>query len=239
MVLAYDANVERARREERFRQESIKFNQRMLVGASFAAPAVVAAIYMGPAALSAAGHVGRCAYVYAAPHSMSAGILAVELANPAPVAVAGGLAIAKNGVEFAIKRGGGLGFHVAWRVGGTAMHANGTKPAFFLTSLGRRYAQRANLSIREQLQLQRLSTEAAADFFASPGVRTFTLPALNPSLALKGADSVRLSCVTSAWNAYSRANYHLPNVLVVGAGGYGVYELFDDDGDAPNVEDQP
>ena len=89
------------------------------------------------------------------------------------------------------------------------------------------------MSIGEQLQLQRLSTEGAADFFASLGVRTFTLPALNPSLALKGAGSVRCSCVTSAWNAYSRANFHLPNIFIVGLGGYGVYELLDDDGDQP------
>lgn len=125
------------------------------------------------------------------------------------------------------------------RLARLSRHANGTKPAFFLTSTGRRYAQRANLSIREQLQLQRLSTDGAADFFASSGVRTFTLPALNPSLALKGADSARLSCVTSGWNAYSRANYHLPNIFIAGAGGYGVYELIDDDDDAPNVGEQP
>src|SRR5690606_3500044 len=65
MVHLYDLNVEAARCEEYFRQESIKFNKRMLVGASFTGPIVVGAIYAGPAALSAAAHAGRCGYAFA------------------------------------------------------------------------------------------------------------------------------------------------------------------------------
>ncbi len=124
-------------------------------------------------------------------------------------------------IEFGVRPGGGLGAHFAWRVGNTAMHANGTKPLFFLTPAGRRYAARQGLSVGEQMSMQRLSTRGAAEFLDLPGTFKFRLPAINRSLALGGEGGRSLSCFTSAWNAWSRANYHIPNAAL----GYGAYEM--------------
>lgn len=136
-------------------------------------------------------------------------------------------------LEIGYRKGGGLGVHTAWRVGDTAMHANGTKPLFFLTKSGRRYANRAGLTVREQLRLQRLSTEGAADFLSMPGVKTIRLPALNPSLAIQGEGSRCMSCVTSAWTAWSRANYHIPNITIGAGVGLGIYEVFAENTESP------
>lgn len=96
MLKLHDGNVWGAQREEYHRQESIKFNQRMLVAAANVAPAVAIAVYAGPAAVAAAAHVARVGHVLALQHGQSAGTIASEMmAGEASVTLVGGLAVAK------------------------------------------------------------------------------------------------------------------------------------------------
>lgn len=114
-----------------------------------------------------------------------------------------------------------MGAHFGWRVGDTAMHADGTKPAWvFLTSGGRAFAKRKHLSLIQKMELQTLSQNGAMEFMTEPATYRFRLPALNPSLALRGEGDRCGSCFTAAWNAWSRANYHIPNAVL----GYAAYE---------------
>lgn len=151
---------------------------------------------------------------------------AVGAAGSRAAVGAGGRTFAPGMIRFGVKPGGGLLAHVAWEVGGEAMHAYGRKPLFYLTPTGQRFAGIFRLSLSERLTLQRLSSQGAAEFLSEPGVYSFPLPALNPSLAMTGSGGRCLSCISSAWNAWSRANYHLPNVGL----GYGAYRLFLDEG---------
>ncbi len=53
---------------------------------------------------------------------------------------------------------------------------------------------------------------------AESGTYVLKLPALNPRLATLGEGRQVGSCLSSAWNAWSRSNYHLPNIWIANEG---------------------
>jgi len=129
----------------------------------------------------------------------------------------------RHSIQIALGRGA-ISFspiHAAWRVGGTALHAFGTKPLYWLSVPRRALAHLRAGEWRRVFQLQHVSPRDAASFMREAPL-VFRLPALNPQLALKQGHGV-WSCITSAWNAWSRANYHLPNIGLGAGAMYGAY----------------
>lgn len=133
---------------------------------------------------------------------------------------------AKHSIEVAFGRGAIKFFpvHAAWRVGGKALHAMGAKPLYWLSVPGRALSKLRAGQWSRVFRLQKVGAEGAADFIGEALLR-FRVPALNPNLALKQGHGV-WSCITSTWSAFSRANYHLPNIGLGGGGGYLIYRYF-------------
>ena len=150
---------------------------------------------------------------------------------------------ARHSVEIALGRGAIKFFpiHAAWRTAWTEWtHAGGGKILYYLS---RPFATRAEvaagqLTWREVFSLQRVTTEGAAGWFARRGWTSVRLPALFPRLAETAHGSPVASCVTAAWNAWSRSNLHLPNLAIAGGTGYGVYRLFFGGSESPQPAPQ-
>jgi RHS repeat-associated protein len=117
------------------------------------------------------------------------------------------IAMGKGGIPF-------LG-HMAWNAAERGwMHAAGTKPLLFLSrpleTLGELAA--GKLTWAEVLSLQKVSVRGAATWVTKNAPKIFRVPALRPGLANAAEGRTVLSCWTSTWNAWSRANYHIPNI---------------------------
>ena len=137
---------------------------------------------------------------------------------------------ANHSMEIAIGKGNIpiIPVHAGWRVGKVALHATGTKPLYFFSKPKKLMGLVRAGQWKRIFRLQRVGQEGAMLFARKETTRVLTLPALNPQLALRENYAV-LSCVSSTWTAWSRANYHLPNLGVAAAIAYGVNWLFADE----------
>ncbi|MEM7444142.1 MAG: toxin TcdB middle/C-terminal domain-containing protein [Pseudomonadota bacterium] len=120
--------------------------------------------------------------------------------------------------------------HWGWRTGGQAFEAAGSKPVGYLFDAF--YRSEAKWAFREAgwkglykevFKRQFVGIRSARKIFKNGF--GFRVPALNPGRAASFASKeIKVfSCWTSTWNAFSRANYHLPNGMV----GVGLYKGYD------------
>ncbi|MES2936898.1 MAG: SpvB/TcaC N-terminal domain-containing protein [Pseudomonadota bacterium] len=147
---------------------------------------------------------------------------------------------ATHSMEIAVGKGAIKAFpvHAAWKAGGRWLHAAGSKPLYAAqqlvgafrkaTASGKGLGEAFSIAWKKEgprlTQLQKVSAKGASEFAGES--LTFRLPSLFPQLAPAAEGRAVLSCVTSTWNAWSRTNLHLPNMLVAGGAGYGVWRLF-------------
>jgi hypothetical protein len=140
---------------------------------------------------------------------------------------------AKHSIEMAAGKGAirFLPIHAAWRAGGTWLHAYGGKPLYYLSRLSQTRSEiaRGVLSWNKVFSLQRVSSYRAEGWVGESARVIFRAPALVPSLAESSVGKPVLSCVTSAWNAWSRSNLHIPNLAIAGGAAYAAYRYLSGD----------